>query len=268
VRRSDLVIGIGSIMPIDICGYTGGAKIVVPGLSGPETVNRMHWYRIDVPSDEVIGHRDNAIRSSIDALARKAGLDFVIDVITDADERIIDAVAGDMVEAHREGCRRAARCFVVPFKCEYDVVIADSYPFGIEFWQANKALDTAAHFVKKGGIIILVAPCREGWSRTHRQDILKFGYRSISEIKRLVADGEIEHSVVGVHMYQVSEAAVEKGRLILVSEGLPEDEVRKVGFMWASTPTEAFKHALELVGPGPNVAVLKNVARMIPKLAT
>lgn len=264
VRQSDLVIGIGSIMPIDICGYTGGGKILVPGLSGPETVNKMHWNRIDVPSSRVIGHRDNTIRHSIDALARKAGLDFVLDVITDANERILDAVAGDMVEAHRNGCRRAAKRFKVQFEKEYDIVVSDSYPFGIEFWQANKALDMAAHFVKKGGVIILIAPCPEGWSRTHKEEILKFGYRRISDIKSLVANGEIKHSVVGVHMYQVSEAAVEKGRLILVSGGLPEEEVTRVGFMWSRTPEAAFLRALELVPPEPDIAVVRNAARMIP----
>ena len=268
VGRSDVVIGIGSIMPIDICGYTGGGKILIPGLSGPETVNSMHWNRVDVPSGEVIGVRDNVIRSSIDALAKKAGLDFVVDVITDMNERIINAVAGDMVEAHREGCRRGAEYFEVPFSREYDIVIADSYPFGIEFWQANKALDMAAHFVRKDGVIVLIAPCPEGWSRTHRDDILRYGYRSIPEIKKLVEEGNIEHSVVGVHMYQGSEAAVEKGRLILVSEGLPKEEVEQVGFMWASTPPAAFSQALDLVGDGASVAIVRNSARMIPNRRT
>ena len=269
VTESDLVIGIGAIMPIDICGYTGGGKILVPGLSGPETVNKMHWSRVYLPTKDVVGHADNPIRDSIDALARKAGLDFIVNVILDSDGQVVDCVAGDMTAAHREGCGRAASFCTVHFDREYDIVVADSYPFDIEFWQANKALDAAGHFVREGGVIILVTPCDEGWSQTHRDDILKFGYPPTARIKELVDGGEITHSVVGVHMHQVSEVVVEKSRLILVTTGLPRNEVEQVGFGWAAAPQEAYAQALRLVGAGPaidapRIAVLTNAARMIP----
>lgn len=268
VSESDLVIGIGAIMPIDICGFTGGGKILVPGLSGPETVNSMHWTRVYVPADGVVGHADNEIRSSIDALARKAGLHFIINVVLDADGLVVDAVAGDMTDAHRVGCSRAASRHVVKFDREFDVVVADSFPFDIEFWQANKGLDSAGHFLRKGGVIILVTPCYEGWSQTHASDILAHGYRPVEEIKQLVETGEIDHQVVGVHMYQVSEAVVGRGTLILVTEGLPRSEIESVGFEWAATPQAAFDRALELVGDAPEVAVLSNAARMIPQKVT
>lgn len=264
VAESDLVIGVGAIMPIDICGYTGGGKILVPGLSGPETVNKMHWTRVSLPKSEVVGHADNPIRESIDALARKAGLDFIVNVVLDANGNVVDAVAGDLEKAHREGCRRAAGHSNVSFAKEYDIVIADSHPFDIEFWQANKALDTAGHFVRPGGVIILVTPCHEGWSQTHREEILRFGYLPTADIKKLVEEGKIKHSVVGVHMHQVSEAAVEKGRLILVTAGLPRDEVERVGFEWSATPHDAFSRAAQAIGDKPTVAALSNAARMIP----
>lgn len=264
VTESDLVIGIGAIMPIDICGYTGGGKILVPGLSGPETVNKMHWTRVYLPASEVVGHADNPIRSSIDALARKAGLNFIVNVILDSNGRVADAVTGDMIAAHREGCRRSEAHYKVGFHREYDIVVANSHPFDIEFWQANKALDTAGHFMRHGGVVILVTPCREGWSQTHGEEILQFGYPPIARVKELVERGDIRHSVVGVHMYQVGQVAVEKGTLVIVSDGLPRDEVERVGFRWAATPQEAFALARNVVGAKPTVAVLSNAARMIP----
>ncbi|MCK4822172.1 DUF2088 domain-containing protein, partial [bacterium] len=63
VRQSDLVIGLGAIMPIEICGFTGGGKILVPGLSGGQTVDEMHWTRIDVPPDQILGRAENPIRA-------------------------------------------------------------------------------------------------------------------------------------------------------------------------------------------------------------
>ncbi len=84
VSRADLVIGVGRIMPIEICGFTGGGKILVPGVCGKLTNDDMHWTRMDVPDHLVVGRRDNPVRASIDALARAAGLDFIVNLIMDS----------------------------------------------------------------------------------------------------------------------------------------------------------------------------------------
>jgi nickel-dependent lactate racemase len=263
VRQSDLVIGLGAVMPIEICGFTGGGKILVPGLSGEATVDSMHWTRIGVPSGRILGRPDNPIRASIDALARKAGLDFILNVVLNGGNQVVAAAAGDMVQAHRAACTAAREVYGVPVGREYDIVIADSHPFDIEFWQANKALDTAGQFVRPGGVVVLVSPCREGISRPHGSQILELGYPRVEDIRRLVEAGKIRHRVVGVHMAQVSAVAVEKARLILVTDGISAEEVRRIGFTWAPTPQEAFQRALSLVGGRPAVAVLEGAARML-----
>ena len=263
VRRAGLVIGLGAIMPIEICGFTGGGKILVPGLSGPETVDSMHWTRIDVPAEQVLGKADNPVRASIDALAREAGLDFITNVILDPDNRVVGAVAGDMVAAHRAGCRVAEGVFGVPVPGKFNIVIADSCPFDIEFWQANKALDTAGQVVTEGGVVILVSPCREGLSQSHAREIRRFGYPPLSRIKELVESGKIKHRVVGVHMAQVSAVATEKARLILVSTGIGRQEAEDLGFSWAASPGEALEMALKMIRGKPEIAVLEGAARML-----
>ena len=263
VRQADLVIGLGSIMPIDICGFTGGGKILVPGVSGQVTVDLMHWTRVDVPSHHVLGKVDNPIRDSIDSLARRAGLSFIVNVVLNSHNQIVGAVAGDMVAAHRCGCDIARNVYGVPIPHEFDIVIADSHPFDNEFWQANKALDTAGEVVKQGGVVILVSPCHEGFSQTH-SEILEFGYLPVEQIKKMVNSGVIKHKVVGVHMVQASTVAIEKARLILVSDGIAEHQAHKVGFSWSATPQEAFEKAIEICGPSATVAVLHDAARMLP----
>ena len=263
VSQADLVKGLGAIMPIEVCGFTGGGKILVPGVCGEATNSEMHWTRVDVPHHEILGKADNPIRRSIDQLAREAGLDFIVNVIMNAQQEIVAAVAGDMVAAHRTGCAQASDVYGVEFDREYDIVIADGHPFDIEFWQVNKAVDTAGLVVKKGGVVIIVSPCYEGFSQTH-DEMLKFGYVSIDKIKELVNSGKIAHKVVGVHMIQVSSVAVEKARVILVSSGISRDQAQQAGLMWAPTPQRAFEKALVEVGDNPSVAVLKNAARMLP----
>jgi len=263
VSEADLVIGLGAIMPIEVCGFSGGGKIVVPGVCGENTNSEMHWARVKVPSNQILGKRDNPIRKSIDSLAKKAGLDYIVNVILDENNKIAGAVAGDVVAAHRAGCKIAKKVYGVKVSKEFDIVIADSFPFDIEFWQANKALDTTGVFVKKGGVVILVSPCYEGFSKTH-SEILEFGYLPKETVKTLVKSGKINHKVVGVHMIQVAAVAIEKAKVILVSEGISKKDAEKVGLLWAQTPQKAFEMAVKFVKGKPRVAILKQAARMLP----
>jgi len=264
VMQADLVVGIGRIMPIDVCGFTGGGKILFPGCCGEITNSDMHWARVEADSREIVGTRDNIVRAGIDALARKAGLDFIVNIIMDSHKRILDCVAGDLVEAHREGCRRARRYHEVRVPHQADIVVVDGHPFDIEFWQVNKAVDTAGLVVRQGGVVICVSPCYEGFSRTHADVLLKYGYRPREQIVRLVAEGEIEHKVVAVHMVQVAEVAIDKATLYLVTCGISRQDVERVGLHFAATPQEALDQALARLGPQAQVAVLRGAAEMLP----
>lgn len=263
VVQADLVVGVGLIMPIDISGFTGGGKILVPGTCGKITNDEMHWYRIDEPDERFTGRRDNAVRSAIDEMARKAGLDFIVNVIMDSTGDVFRVVAGDMVDAHREGCVSALEAHSVTLPSLADVVVADSYPFDIEFWQANKALDQAAMAVRKGGSLILVTPCPEGFSATHEQ-IREIGYPPVDQIKSLVATGKIKSKVVAVHMVQVSKVARERANVIVVTDGISERDLERVGLGWAATPQDALDRAFEIVGRDGKVAVLRGAAEMLP----
>lgn len=265
LRQFDLVVGVGSIMPIDICGFSGGGKILVPGLCGEQTVDRMHWDRVNIPTEKILGQAENPIRCSIDELARRAGLSFIVNVVLNARDEVVGVFAGDMIAAHRAGCALAREVYGVRFDRDFDIVIADSHPFDIEFWQANKALDTAGEVVAKGGVVILVTPCYEGLSRTHGEQIRKIGYPPIETIKRLVEQGQIPNKVVAVHMFQVSRVAVEKAKLILVSGGLDRTDVERFGFRWAPDPDSALAMAMRLVGKQPHIAVLQGAARMLAR---
>lgn len=262
VFEADLVIGIGRIMPIDICGFTGGGKILIPGVCGEVTNSDMHWTRLGVPDEDVVGRRDNPIRQAIDEMARKAGLDFIINVVMDSAQRIAAVVTGDMVEAHRKGCE-AARCLhEVKVPCPADIVIADGYPFDNEFWQVNKALDTAGRAVRKGGVVIVVSPCYEGFSATH-PEIPRLGYRAVADVIGMVESGVIKDKVVGVHMVQVGKVAKEKASVILVTTGISAEDVRKAGLLHAPTPSAALDTAFAMLGSDARVVVLRNAAEML-----
>jgi nickel-dependent lactate racemase len=258
MREFDVVLGLGSIMPIDVCGFTGGGKIIIPGLCGEKTNSDMHWVRTEIPGDLVVGRRENPIRAAIDRAALAGGLTAVFNAVLDSDCRIRHAVLGHPVEAHRAGARLSltAHSAVIPEPA--DIVIADSFPFDIEFWQANKALGHASLAVRDGGTIILVSPCAEGLSSTHEENILAIGYRPSAEIKALVAAGRIGHLVVAVHMIQVAQATFDRDvHCILVTPGIEAAKLEAVNLDSAPNPAAALEAAFRRHGPGARVAVLE-----------
>jgi len=265
VSDADLVLGVGRIMPIDVCGFTGGGKILVPGVCGEVTNSDMHWTRVMVPDEEVIGHRDNPIRESIDSMARQAGLDFIVNLIVGRTREVVGVVTGDLEAAHRTGCEIARAVHEVTLHGLSDIVIVDGHPFDIEFWQVNKALDTAGVAVREGGVVIVVSPCYEGLAPTH-PEVLQFGYRPIPEIIELVESGKLRDKVAGVHMQQVSRVAVHKATVILVTTGISRQDVEKVGLRYAATPAQALDEAFRRLGTDARVSVLRNAAEMLPRV--
>jgi nickel-dependent lactate racemase len=266
MREFDFVIGLGQIMPMDVCGFTGGCNIIIPGLCGPKTSADFHWVRVGIPAKEVIGRRDNPIRKAIDNSAMAAGLNAILNVILDGEGRICGAVYGHPIEAHRRGVTRALEAHTVTLPRKADIVIADGYPFDIEFWQVNKALDNAALAVRDGGVVIIVSPCYEGLSVTHGEEILRFGYRSKQEILRLVEQGKFTHRVAAVHMIQVAEATIERDvTCILVTDGIAPAVVRQVNLEYAPDPPTALSMALRVVGDdAAAITVLKRASETLP----
>ena len=265
MREFDFVVGLGQIMPMDVCGFTGGCNIIIPGLCGPLTSADFHWVRVGIAAKEVIGRRENAIREAIDNSAMAAGLGAILNVVLDGEGSICAAVYGHPVEAHRAGVSRALEAHTVSLPEKADIVVADGYPFDIEFWQANKALDNAALAVRDGGVIILVSPCYEGLSVTHGDDIRRFGYRSRAEILRLVEQGMFRHRVTAVHMIQVAEATVEKKvTCILVTDGIPPGVLREINLDYAPDPQSALTKAFALAGADAKVAVLVRASETLP----
>lgn len=132
VMNAELKIGIGGITPHDGAGFSGGSKILVPGVAGTQTARYLH--------DLLKGakHRgasiDNDFRRELDVITGRLGLDFIVNVILNHGRRIAALFAGDRVLAHREGVAVAAEKFAVTPAADAEIVIANTYPFDANLW--------------------------------------------------------------------------------------------------------------------------------------
>lgn len=145
VMESELKIGIGSLTPHDGAGFSGGSKILVPGVAGTQTARYLHDFLKGAKYRG--GSIDNEFRRELDVITGRLGLNFIVNVMLNHRREVAALFAGDRVLAHREGSRVAGEKFVVTPETDVDVVIANSYPFDANLW-----------FVPWGTWPLMVAP--------------------------------------------------------------------------------------------------------------
>ncbi|KYH40588.1 MAG: hypothetical protein AYL31_006280 [Candidatus Bathyarchaeota archaeon B26-1] len=266
VVEADIKIGVGYIVPHRVAGYTGGAKIVQPGVCGGDTTGYTHWLSAKFTGEEILGVAENPVRHEMEEVARRVGLDFIVNTVLNAKGEIVKVFAGDFVKAHREGVKEARRIYGVEVPSKADVVVCDSHPCDVDMWQAAKGIYATELVVKEGGSIAFITPCWEGVSPEH-PDVLKFGYMSYENVKKLVESGRLKDLSAAAHIAHVGRVSAEKARVILYSEGISREDTLKLNFEYAESPQEAVDKALAKQGPNSKILVLKNTAELLPLVA-
>jgi lactate racemase len=260
--QADFVLGIGSIVPHRIKGFSGGAKIVFPGVSGPEMMERSQWEASQRLSEAVMGVPENPMRFRIEEAARLAGLRYIVNVVYDIGRTIVGCYAGDFVRAHREGCKRSREVYGVHLPTRADIVLIDSHSADRDFWQSAKGPYAGTVAVKNGGSLILVSPNPEGIAKNH-ENLLEIGYRPHAEIVRMVRDGEVEDIIGAAILADISQI-VDKTDCIMVSPGVKPDEAERIGFRYAESAQQALAMAFERQAAGASVAVLRYGGHILP----
>jgi lactate racemase len=258
----DLVIGIGSIVPHRIKGFSGGAKIAFPGVSGREMMERNQWEASMHMAVTVMGVPENPMRLRMEEAAQLAGLRYIVNVVYDIERRIVGAFVGDVVAAHRAGCVRAREVYATHLPTRADIVLVDSHSADRDFWQSAKGPYAATIAVRPGGTIILVSPNPEGVATNHR-NVLEIGYRPHAELVGLVQRGG-QNDLVGLAVLADVAQIVDQADCIMVSPGVKPDEARRLGFRYAATAADALAMALERQGPQASIAVLRYGGHVLP----
>lgn len=261
--EADFVLGVGMIVPHRVMGFTGGATIVQPGVSGPQITGYTHWQSALFAGGEILGIAENPVRQEVEQIARQAGLRFIVNVVMDARARVLHVVAGDPVAAHRQGAEHSRRIYGVPQPGVADIVIAESYPADYDLWQAAKGIYSSELSVAKGGVVVLVTPCPHGVSDEH-PEVESLGYRALEEVKKMVEHKTITDLVAAAHLVHVGRVIRDRARGIMVSPGIRPGVQRRLGFQRASTPQKALEKAFELAGHSASVALLRHGGDVLP----
>jgi nickel-dependent lactate racemase len=225
-----LHVTLGFIEPHLMLGYSGARKLIAPGLAAQETIKVLHSPKFMREARAVEGSiEDNPLHRELLEIARMARHDFVVDVAlgrggpgSSGNARPICGVfAGDPVAAHRRGVEFVSEVMLETLDEPVDAVITTSagYPLDLTFYQAIKGVTAAAHIVKPGGKILLLAMCEEGAGAPEFSRMLRENPSDREFLKR------IAEAPVTIDQWQMEKLALvtEKAEVLFYVPGLPRE---------------------------------------------
>jgi nickel-dependent lactate racemase len=252
---ADVHITLGFIEPHLMLGFSGGRKLVAPGLAAQETIKVLHSPKFMRDPRAVEGSvADNPLHKELLEIARMARHDFMIDVALTRDRKIAGVFAGEAERAHAEGMKFVSKVMLEQIDVRADAVITSSagYPLDLTFYQAIKGVTAAQHIVRPGGRILLVAECSEGAGAPEFRDLLN---RTPSGQEYLDV---IESAPVVVDQWQLEKLALVTGKaqVIFYTPGLPEEYRKKLWGPIYQTAQEAVAALTAGLPAGARIAVM------------
>jgi nickel-dependent lactate racemase len=179
--QADLKILTGLVESHFMAGVSGGRKSVCPGLIGEEGTYVFHsapMLASENACDLVLD--DNPCHEESLEFARKAGVDYIVNVTLDHHFNLTGVFAGNLEKAHRKAFERLREYVALPFDEEYDLVITHAGFVGINHYQAAKAGVAASRLLKAGGRLIMAA------NNTDSEPIGSLRYQTVLQLFKLI----------------------------------------------------------------------------------
>lgn len=189
VLDADIRIGIASVVPHHPTGWSGGAKIFLPGVAGEETTCSMHLLGA---TEQQLGKVMTPCREEMEDFTEKVGLHFIVNIIFNENGNVLKSVAGHFIKAHREAVKWGMKIFGVEFKEQADITLSSPYPMDYDLTQADKGLFSAEIATKSGGEIILMSPCDEGIAPTHGEGIAQLARYDDDTLWEMLKNNQIK----------------------------------------------------------------------------
>ncbi|CCO08697.1 nickel-dependent lactate racemase [Desulforamulus hydrothermalis] len=215
VIEAAMVITVGNIMPHNLAGFSGGPKLILPGVAGRKTIEQNHGMLTcqGVGPGKIAG---NPVSEQIMEAAQRVGVDFAVNVIINEENEIIKCFAGDPAASWLTGCGCCHNLYRQKLPAPQQVVIAGAggYPRDINLYQAVKALINGAGLAATGGTVVLLARCQEGIGEPVFQQWLEQA-RSPHEIMRKFHE---QGFVLGGHKAYLLSKIMQEKEIILISD--------------------------------------------------
>ena len=266
---ADVRITTGFVEPHFFAGFSGGPKLVAPGLAGLETVLTLHNARRIGDERAVWGRCEgNPVHDDVRAIAAATGVDYAFDVLLNREQKIIAAFGGDLLAMHA-AAREAARVTSMrPVDGLFDVVVTTNsgFPLDQNLYQSVKGMSAAATVVRPGGLIICAAECSDGFpDHGSFREVLA---SAPTPAALLAAIESRTTTVPDQWQVQILARILTKARVGVHTAGLTDAQLRTAHLFAVPDIAAAVGTELARLGPGAKVCVLPEGPQTIPYVRT
>jgi lactate racemase len=265
---ADVRITTGFVEPHFFAGFSGGPKMVAPGLAGLDTVLVLHdAARIGHPSATWGITEGNPVHDDVRAIAAGTGVTFALDVVLNKDKQIVAAFGGDILPMHARATQLAKRLAMRELAAPCDIVVTtgSGFPLDQNLYQSVKGMSAASRVVRDGGMIICAAECRDGYpDHGSYREVL----RSAASPRALLA--EITGRTVTIpDQWQVQiQAQIQvRSTVVMHTSYLSDADLAEAHLRQTADISETIAARLRQLGPAARVCVLPEGPQTIPYVA-
>ena len=263
VLEHDVVIGTGIIEPSYLCGWSGGRKILMPGLAHHESIDNNHFY-LTHPDTRIGRLHGNPLSDDSAEFASRLPLHFIVYSIVGPGDEVCRIVAGHRTEAHEYGCSRSEKIYRARVK-KADIVIssAGGAPYDCDLVQGKKAIIPAIDAVKRNGVIILCAECPQGLGA---EETFVDWLRNKTPVQVTTDVLDRKQFSLGAHGANIlARPIVEKNAKVMLVTCPDIAQELKGTYVTATTRlADAWKAANVLTGNDSSVLFIEKARRLIP----
>ena len=247
-------------------GFGGGRKALLPGIASRQACMASHFSVLNPrpgsgknPLATTGNLEGNPVHLAMTEACALVGPDLILNTILSLEKHVIAAYAGPWREAHERGCRFYRELFSCPITDRADLVVVScgGFPKDINLIQAHKSMEYASMALREGGVMILLAECRDGfghatffnWFRFHTLDLFEAELRERYEI-----NGQTAYSLL---------QKAQRFRIILVSR-FSDLQVEEMGMIPARSLKDAMEKAEALLPSGWRALVMPEGGSVLP----
>lgn len=229
--QADFKIITGFIEPHMMAGYSGGRKAICPGLVNLKTIQQFHGPDLLENPNTRAGVLDsNPCHQEAMAVARAAGVDFMLNVIVNPDKEILAVFAGHFEQAHAQGVDWLKQHSTISDVSQYDIVVTcgGGYPLDTTFYQAVKGMIFAQPIIKPSGTMVIASSCSEGIGSDDYQQILFQYSHSWEEFMRdIFAREQVQRDQWELQVQCDVLKKIGKSNLFFVTDGIEPQTLAK-----------------------------------------
>lgn len=271
LEQFDKRMVVGFIEPHYIAGFSGGRKMILPGVASRQSITHNHFLTaLHGPQlGRLVG---NPVHEDMQQAAMAVGVDWICDAVVNPDDTFHTIWCGDLRAAHQAGVRAAETLYsqTVPRKADIVICSAGGWPYDVDMVQAKKTLAPAMECVKPSGVVILLGECERGWGASEpdwdllrAETVLPTRRTLNSRLQQGRCERQWAPSSPGLLFSRVVHDV--PARLILVCS--LNDRLTDTYLETADTVAQAVELAQETVGKQASVTVIHDGRRALCRVA-